>query len=177
MKKIIMPEEREVLYSLTEGEEVLLSGRCYTMRDSACKRLLISDNLPFEMKDEMLYFAGPSEARPGEIIGSCGPTTSTRMEPFFEFFLSKGVSGMIGKGPISKDASSVLARYKAIYLVGIGGAAAYLSQFIKDATIIAYPELGTEAIHRFILKDLPLYVTNQVQGLKGSRFTVNPLIL
>jgi fumarate hydratase subunit beta len=79
------------------------------------------------------------------------------MEPFFEFFLSKGVSGMIGKGPISKEASSLLARYKACYLVAIGGAAAYLSQFIKAACIIAYPELGTEAIHKLILKDFPLY--------------------
>jgi len=157
LKKIIVPEEREALYNLSEGEEVLLSGRCYTMRDSACKRLLASDSLPFEMMNEMLYFAGPSPARPGEIIGSCGPTTSNRMEPFFEFFLLKGLAGMIGKGPISKEASFLLAKYRAVYLVAIGGAAAYLSQFIKDATIIAYPELGTEAIHKLILKDLPLY--------------------
>ncbi|MBU1262099.1 fumarate hydratase C-terminal domain-containing protein [bacterium] len=162
MKKIIIPAEREALYSLTEGEEILLSGRCYTMRDSACKRLCISGSLPFEMRNEMLFFAGPSPARPGEIIGSCGPTTSARMEPFFEFFLSKGVSGMIGKGPISKEAISLLAKYKAVYLIGIGGAAAYLSQFIKEATIIAYPELGTEAIHRLILSDLPLYVSSDI---------------
>ncbi|MDI6751885.1 MAG: fumarate hydratase C-terminal domain-containing protein [bacterium] len=157
MKRIIIPEEREALFDLVEGEEILLSGRCYTIRDSACKRLVADNSLPFEMKNEMLYFAGPSPARPGEIIGSCGPTTSSRMEPFFEFFLSKGVSGMIGKGPLSKEAISILAKYKAVYFVGIGGVAAYLSQFIKASTIIAYPELGTEAIHRLILKDLPLY--------------------
>ncbi|MEK9150213.1 MAG: fumarate hydratase C-terminal domain-containing protein, partial [Candidatus Desantisbacteria bacterium] len=126
MKRIIVPEEREAFYSLAEGEEVLLSGRCYTMRDSACKRIIADNSLPFEMRNEMLYFAGPSPARPGEIIGSCGPTTSSRMESFFEFFLSKGLSGMIGKGPLSKEAISLLTKYKAVYLVGIGGAAAYL---------------------------------------------------
>jgi fumarate hydratase subunit beta len=115
-------------------------------------------DIPFDPKDQVIYYAAPTPKRPGEIIGSCGPTTSARMDPYTELFLSAGISGMVGKGPRAEYVVSLIKRFKAVYFVAIGGAACYLSQFIKDAEVIAYPDLLCEAVHKLFVEDLPLYV-------------------
>lgn len=151
--RIKFPEEREAFYKLKPGDKVFLSGIIYTARDEAHRR-----GIPFDIKDQVIYYTGPSPKKPGEIIGSCGPTTSARMDYWTESLLSLGLAGMIGKGPRSKDVVSAIKKYKAVYFVAIGGAAAYYTNFITKAEVIAYPDLGCEAIYRLEIKDFPLYV-------------------
>lgn len=160
MKKMRIPEDREALYELEVKDKVFLSGVIYTARDEAHRRIanckLQIANFP--IKDQVIYYTGPSPTKPGEIIGSCGPTTSTRMDAFTPLLLSLGLAGMIGKGPRSGEVIDAIKKYRAVYFVAIGGAAAYYTNFIKKAEIIAYPELGCEAIHRLEIEDFPLYV-------------------
>lgn len=151
--KIMVPQEREVFYKLKLKDKVYLSGTIYTARDEAHRR-----GIPFDVKDQVIYYSGPSPTKPGEVIGSCGPTTSARMDVWTPLLLSLGLAGMIGKGPRSKEVISAIKKYKAVYFVAIGGAAAYYTNFIKKAEVIAYPELGCEAIHRLEIEDFPVYV-------------------
>lgn len=150
---IEVPKEREALYKLKVKDKVFLSGIIYTARDEAHRR-----GLPFDVKDQVIYYSGPSPTKPNEIIGSCGPTTSARMDYWTPLLLSLGLAGMIGKGPRSEEVIKAIKEYKAVYFIAIGGAAAYYANFIKKAEVIAYQELGCEAIHRLEIENFPLYV-------------------
>ncbi|MEW6006588.1 MAG: FumA C-terminus/TtdB family hydratase beta subunit [bacterium] len=160
--RIKIPEERGAFYKLKAGDKVFLSGIIYTARDEAHRRIaecgIENAEFPFEIKDQVIYYTGPSPTKPGEVIGSCGPTTSARMDKWTPFLLSLGLAGMIGKGPRSIEVMDVIKKYQAVYFIAIGGAAAYYTNFISSAEIIAYPDLGCEAIHRLEVKDFPLYV-------------------
>ncbi|MEW6680520.1 MAG: FumA C-terminus/TtdB family hydratase beta subunit [bacterium] len=160
--KIKIPEEREVFYRLKPGDKIFLSGTIYTARDEAHRRIaecgMRSAEFPFEIKDQVIYYTGPSPTKPGEVIGSCGPTTSARMDKWTPFLLSLGLAGMIGKGPRSSEIIDAIKKYQVVYFIAIGGAAAYYTNFISKAEIIAYSDLGCEAIHRLEVKDFPLYV-------------------
>ncbi|MBU1062424.1 MAG: FumA C-terminus/TtdB family hydratase beta subunit [Candidatus Omnitrophica bacterium] len=163
MKKINLPLTRDIIKTLKVGEEVLLTGPVLTARDAAHKRLVNTleskGKIPVSIKGETIYYTGPTPARPGEIIGSCGPTTSFRMDPFSLVLLKNGLLGMIGKGERSYEVTSMIKRFGAVYFVTIGGAGAYLSQKIKGNTVLAYKDLGTEAIHRLIIEDFPAIVS------------------
>jgi len=162
MKRIELPLTKDIIAGLRLGEEVLLNGPMLTGRDAAHKRLVDSINskkaLPVDIKGETIYYTGPAPARPGEIIGSCGPTTSSRMDPFTPTLIKHGLLGMIGKGERSKEVAFVIHRYGAIYFVTIGGAGAYLSECVVSNKVIAYEDLGPEAISRIIVKDFPVIV-------------------
>jgi len=162
VRKINLPLTKNIIKTLRQGEEVLLTGLVLTARDAAHKRLVNTleskEKMPISLKDETIYYTGPTPAMPGEIIGSCGPTTSSRMDPFTLVLLKKGLLGMIGKGERSDKIQAAIKRFGAVYFVTIGGAGAYLSQKIKGNTVLAYNDLGTEAIHRLILEDFPAVV-------------------
>ena len=162
MKRIYLPLTKNVIKTLKKGEEVLLNGPVLTARDAAHKRLAdvlkSKKKTPVSIKGETIYYTGPTPARKGRVIGSCGPTTSSRMDPFVPILLKHGLLGMIGKGERSKDIRSLVKRSGAVYFVTIGGAGAYLSERVVSSNVIAYKDLGTEAIRRLILKDFPAIV-------------------
>lgn len=162
MKKIYLPLTRDIRNTLTVGEEVLISGRIYTARDAAHKRLCEAirkgKKLPIDLEDNIIYYCGPTPARPGKAIGSCGPTTSKRMDRFTPLLLSRGLAGMIGKGGRSDEVTKAINKYKAVYFVAIGGAGAYLSNRIKKARVHMYKELGPEAIYEFWVENFPAVV-------------------
>lgn len=162
MKKISLPLTKDTIKKLKPGEWVLLNGPVLTARDAAHKRLSDAINsgkkLPFSIKGETIYYTGPTPARRGEIIGSCGPTTSSRMDPFTPILLRHGLLGMIGKGGRSEKVKLAVKRHGAVYFVTIGGAGAYLSEKITASKVVAYEDLGTEAIRRLIIKDFPAIV-------------------
>jgi len=159
MRRIFLPLTREVIKTIRQGEQVLLNGPLLTARDAAHKRL--TDTLksgkksPVLLKGETIYYTGPTPNRNGEVIGSCGPTTSSRMDPFTPLLLKHGLAGMIGKGERSKEVSLAIKKYGAVYFVTIGGAGAYLSEKVKTSEIIAYKDLGPEAIYRLTIEDFP----------------------
>ena len=163
MQKIYLPLTRKVIRTLRPGEEVLLSGPVLTARDAAHKRLAeaLESNrkIPISIKGETVYYTGPTPARPGEIIGPCGPTTSSRMDPFTPVLLKHGLMAMIGKGERSKQVVSAIKRFGAVYFVTIGGAGAYLKELVRENKVVAYEELGPEAIHRLIIEDFPAIVS------------------
>jgi|SRR3989344_7374323 len=167
-KRITVPMTKEVIDKLKAGDKVLISGIVYTARDAAHKNLvdLIKRNrsLPFDFKNQVIYYTGPTPAKPGQIIGSAGPTTSARMDIYTPFLLAKGLKGMIGKGCRNKEASEAIRKYGAIYFSTFGGTGAFLSKFIIKSEIIAFKELGTEAIRRLELKDFPAIVMCDSQG-------------
>ncbi len=150
------------------GDKVLVSGVIYTARDAAHKRLLdllaAGQPLPMEIKGQILYYVGPSPARPGRVIGAAGPTTSYRMDSYAPTLIRLGLKAMIGKGKRSPEVIAALKQYKAVYLGATGGAGALISQCIKAAKVIAFPELGPEAIHRLEVVELPAIVINDCQG-------------
>lgn len=154
--------------ALAIGDKVLVSGVIYTARDAAHKRLLdlleAGKPLPMEIKGQIIYYVGPSPARPGRVIGAAGPTTSYRMDSYAPTLIRLGLKAMIGKGKRSPEVIAALKEYKAVYLGATGGAGALISQCIKDAKVIAFPELGPEAIHRLEVEDLPAIVINDCQG-------------
>ncbi|MCM8779070.1 MAG: Fe-S-containing hydro-lyase [Candidatus Omnitrophica bacterium] len=168
MKKITTPLKEKDIRALKAGEEVLLKGVIYTARDQAHKRLcdLIKKRrqLPFALKNQIIYYCGPTPAPPGKIIGSCGPTTSSRMDKFTIPLLKNGLKGMIGKGKRSAEIISAIKKYKAIYFLAPAGAGAYLSKFVKKKELISWPELGTEAIFRLEVEDFPLIVGIDIKG-------------
>ena len=147
---------------------MLVSGVIYTARDAAHKRLIdlleAGKPLPMEIKGQILYYVGPSPARPGRVIGAAGPTTSYRMDSYAPTLIRLGLKAMIGKGKRSPEVIAALQEYKAVYLGATGGAGALISQCIKAAKVIAFPELGPEAIHRLEVEDLPAIVINDCQG-------------
>lgn len=168
MKTLTLPLNKKKVINLRAGNMLLLSGKIITARDQAHKRLTEAINtgkkLPINPKGQVIYYTGPTPARPEEIIGSCGPTTSRRMDKFTPVLIKRGVTGMIGKGNRSKEVINAIKKYKAIYFITIGGAGAYLSKKIKSAKLIAYPNLGTEAIYELEIKDFPVIVGIDAHG-------------
>ena len=152
--------------ALRAGDRFLMSGTVYTARDRAHQRLSemarLGEKIPFDTQGAIIYYAGPSPAPPGKITGAAGPTTSSRMDPFTETMLELGVKGFIGKGKRSADVRSLLARYRAVYFATYGGAAAYLSARIVAAELVAFPDLGPEAVYRYELRDFPVIVANDI---------------
>lgn len=167
-KKIKTPLSDKVIKGLKSGDLVEITGYVYTARDIAHKRLveLIKDNkpLPFDIQGAVIYYVGPTPAPPGKTIGSAGPTTSYRMDPYAPVLLKKGLRGMIGKGGRSKAVRDAIMKYKGIYFVATGGAGALLSKHIKSAEIIAYEDLGPEAIRKLYVEDFPAIVANDIYG-------------
>jgi fumarate hydratase subunit beta len=165
---IASPIEIEVLEKLTAGTKVLISGVVYTARDAAHQRLIQvlekGGRLPFDLKGQTLYYLGPSPAPPGQVIGAAGPTTSSRMDKYTPRLLAAGIRAMMGKGNRSPEVREAIKKHKAVYFVTIGGAGALLSKAIKKAEVIAYDELGAEAIRRLEVKDFPAIVANDIHG-------------
>ncbi len=153
---------------LKAGDKVLITGVIFTARDAAHKRLMElldkGESLPFDVKGQLIYYVGPTPERPGQVIGSAGPTTSGRMDAYTPRLLSLGLKGTIGKGVRSKDVIDAMIKHKAVYLAAVGGAAALLARTIKKAEIIAYEDLGPEAIRRLEVKDFPAIVAIDAHG-------------
>ena len=168
MRKIYLPLTEDVVSSLKIGDELLLSGTIYTARDAAHKRLyeLISKNkkLPIDIDGEVIYYCGPAPAKKNKPIGSCGPTTSKRMDAFTPALLSKGMAAMIGKGRRSKDVIASIKKNKGVYLIAIGGAGAYLADKVKRSELICYEDLGPEAIYKLWVEDFPVVVGIDSKG-------------
>ena len=162
------PLTDDVVEKLKIGDRVLLNGTIYTGRDAAHKRLIDLLNqgepLPFDVKGQVIYFVGPTPAKPGKAFGSAGPTTSYRMDAYSPFLIEKGLKGMIGKGMRSDAVKEAMKRHKAVYFAATGGAGALLGKRVKRAEIVAYEDLGPEAIRRLEVEDLPVIVVNDVNG-------------
>ena len=168
MRKIKLPLKKSVRSKLKAGERVLLSGIIFTARDTAHKRLAErvrkKRRIPVALADGIVYYTGPAPAPPGKVIGSCGPTTSSRMDPFTLPLLKKGLGGMIGKGNRSGSIQKAIKRFGAVYFVAIGGAGALLSKKIKRKRILCFKELGPEAIYELEVKDFPVIVGIDSKG-------------
>ena len=166
--KLVPPLMDEDVLKLAIGDKVLVSGVIYTARDAAHKRLLemlaAEQPLPVDFKGQVLYYVGPSPARPGRVIGAAGPTTSYRMDSYAPTLIKLGLKAMIGKGRRSPEVIAAMVEFKAVYLGAVGGAGALISQCIKEAQVVAFPELGPEAVHRLVVEDLPTMVINDCQG-------------
>ncbi len=162
------PIDAGEIEKLTAGTLVLISGIIYTARDAAHHRMVQAldnnEELPFDVKGQTIYYTGPTPARPGRVIGSAGPTTSGRMDAYTPRLLAAGLRAMIGKGERSAMVREALQKYRAVYFVAIGGAGALLSRSIKKAEIIAYDDLGTEAIRRLTVERFPAIVADDVYG-------------
>ncbi len=154
--------------TLRIGDKVLLNGVIYTGRDAAHKRMtdLLKEGkpLPFDMRGQIIYYVGPAPARPGKPIGSAGPTTSYRMDAYAPRLMEIGMKGMIGKGNRAPEVIEAMQKFKAVYFGATGGAGAVIARSIKKAEVVAYPELGPEAIHRLEVEDFPVVVVNDVRG-------------
>lgn len=162
-KRIQVPLTKEEARSLKAGEKLLLNGIIYTARDAAHKRIIEEHAegraLPIDMKDIAIYYAGPAPAKPGQVIGSCGPTTSGRMDTYAPQLMAWGQTMMIGKGLRNQTVIEAMQQYGAVYVTAIGGAGALLSKCVTHMTCIAYEELGAEAIYQLTIKDFPVIVT------------------
>ncbi|HEY4711118.1 MAG TPA: Fe-S-containing hydro-lyase [Dehalococcoidia bacterium] len=167
-KKITLPLTDEVLKDLKAGDNLLLTGVIYAARDAAHKRMVEAleqgKPLPFDIKGATIYYMGPTPARPGKIIGSAGPTTSGRMDTYAPRLIAEGLKGMIGKGLRSKAVKDAMVKHKAVYLGAIGGAGALISRSIKKAEVIAYEDLGAEALIRLEVADFSVTVINDIYG-------------
>ncbi|MDO4479108.1 MAG: Fe-S-containing hydro-lyase [Lachnospiraceae bacterium] len=168
VKKITLPLTKEMAESLKMGDRVSLTGTIYAARDEAHENMIAlleeGKPLPIDIKDATIYYVGPAPAKPGDVIGSAGPTTSGRMDAFAPTLLDLGLRGMIGKGARSKDVVDAMVRNKCIYFGAVGGAGALLAGCIKEQEIIAWPELGPEALRRFEVVDMPLIVIIDAEG-------------
>ncbi len=167
-KKIQLPLTDEVIGSLKAGDKVLLSGVVYTGRDAAHKRMVDAinrgDDLPFDIRGQVIYYVGPAPAKPGYVIGSAGPTTSGRMDAYAPLLIERGLKGMIGKGSRSREVVEACMKYKAVYFGAVGGAGALLSKRIRKMEVVAYEELGPEAVYRLEVEDFPVFVVNDIYG-------------
>jgi fumarate hydratase subunit beta len=167
MKKIYFLDDKTINV-LRAGNEVLFSGIFYTARDQAHKRLIEAvktrKKLPFDLRNQIIYYCGPTNTPKGKIIGSCGPTTSLRMDKFAPQLLESGLKGMIGKGVRSVEVVKAIKKYKAVYFLAPAGCGALLAEKVKSAKIVAYKDLGPEAIRRLEVKDFPLIVAIDKNG-------------
>lgn len=168
VKKIKTPLTDEIIKTLTTGDEILLSGIIFTARDMAHLRLTEmikkKEKLPFDVEGSVIFYVGPSPAPPSRVIGSAGPTTSYRMDPFVKDMFAAGMKGMIGKGSRSGDVVSLIKENCGIYFGATGGAAALISKSIVESEIIAFEDLGTEAVRKLKVENMPLIVINDCNG-------------
>ncbi len=168
MKKINLPITKKDAESLKAGESVLISGVILTARDCAHKRIfeILDDGapLPFKIKNAVIYYAGPCPAKPGNASGSCGPTTSARMESFAPRLLDLGLSAVIGKGEMNDETIAAIIKNKAVYFAAIGGAGALYGKAIKSSECIAFPELLSEAVYKLEVEDFPAVVAYDCRG-------------
>ncbi|QEH68151.1 Fe-S-containing hydro-lyase [Cellulosilyticum sp. ST5] len=169
MSKIVnVPITKEEARSLVAGEKLLLNGTIYTARDAAHKRIIEEHEtgkpFPMDMKDVAIYYAGPAPAKPGQVIGSCGPTTSGRMDAYAPTFMAWGETMMIGKGLRNEAVIEAMKKEGAVYVTAIGGAGALISKCVKQMTCIAYEDLGAEAIYKLEVEHLPVIVTIDSKG-------------
>lgn len=167
-RRIALPLTDETVAGLRAGDDILLSGTMYVGRDSAHKRIVEALDggrpLPFELAGQTIYYMGPSPAKPGQVIGSAGPTTSGRMDSYSPRLMAEGLKGMIGKGMRSPAVKEAMKQYRAVYFAAIGGAGALISKAIKSSEVIAYEELGAEAVLRLEVEDFPVIVINDIYG-------------
>ena len=167
-KYIELPLTKEKVKELKAGDYVYLTGTIYSARDAAHKRIYETigegGEIPFPYKDAVIYYLGPTPAREGMVIGSAGPTTSSRMDKYTPLLLQKGITGMIGKGKRSQEVIEAMKEYTAVYFAAIGGAGALLSKCIKKSTVIAYDNLGTEAIRELYIENFPVIVVIDCGG-------------
>ncbi|MBR2529573.1 MAG: Fe-S-containing hydro-lyase [Lachnospiraceae bacterium] len=167
-KHIIVPFDKSVSDSLKAGDYVYLDGTVYVARDAAHKRMTQSlaagNELPFDIKDQTIYYMGPSPAREGKVIGSAGPTTASRMDKYAPQLLDLGQTGMIGKGKRTQAVKDAMIRNKATYFAAVGGAGALLSKCITSSEVIAYDDLGAEAVRKLTIKDFPVIVVMDCHG-------------
>lgn len=168
MKRLKMPLTEADIIDLKAGETIMLTGYLYTARDQAHKRMVGAlerdGKLPIDLKGQGIYYVGPSPTKPGEVIGSAGPTTSYRMDDLTIPLLEKGLKVMIGKGKRDEKIVDAIKKYKALYLGAIGGAGAYISNSIKESEVIMYEDLGPEAIRKIYVEDLKLTVIIDTEG-------------
>ena len=168
IKHITTPLTADTVKNLRAGDVVRITGPVYTARDAAHKRmteaLAAGKPLPFDITGQVVYYVGPSPTKPGEVVGSAGPTTSGRMDKYTPTLIEKGMRGMIGKGSRSKEVIEACVKYGAVYFVAVGGAAAVISQSIKGEEMIAYEDLGPEAIRRYEVEDVPAIVSIAAEG-------------
>lgn len=169
MKKYIKcPFDQSVTTTLCAGDYVYLSGTIYTARDAAHKRMFEAleqgEKIPFDLNHNIIYYLGPTPARDGQVIGSAGPTTSSRMDKYTPLLMEQGLLGMIGKGKRSKEVIQSIIEHKGVYFAAVGGAGALLSKCIKKSTVIAYDDLGTEAIRKLEVEELPVIVVIDSNG-------------
>lgn len=166
--KIFIPEDLEKLRGLTAGTAILLSGTVYTARDQAHLRLTraltAGAAVPVSLEDQVIYYTGPAPAPEGRPAGSLGPTTSSRMDTFTPELLDQGMAAAIGKGPRSPEVRDAFRSHGALYLVAVGGAAALLGSRVREMDVVAYEDLGAEAVYRLVLEDFPLIVAYDVFG-------------
>jgi len=167
-KKITVPFNREFADTLTAGDYVYLTGTIYTARDAAHKRMQETLNkgekLPIDVKDQIIYYMGPSPAREGRVIGSAGPTTASRMDKYAPNLMDLGLIGMIGKGKRSQAVKDAMKRNGTVYFAAVGGAGALLSKCITSSEVVAYDDLGTEAIRKLTVEDFPVIVVMDSKG-------------
>jgi fumarate hydratase subunit beta len=168
MKKVMLPLTEKEMKNLHAGDGVLLSGEMFTARDAAHKRLIELLNneqpLPVNLQNATVYYVGPCPTPPGKIVGSCGPTTAARCDSYTPELLKQGLKGMVGKGYRSQEVVNSIKQNGAVYFVAIGGAAALYADCVKECSIIAFDDLGAEAIHKFVVEDFPVVVAVDSQG-------------
>ncbi|HCN19929.1 MAG: fumarate hydratase [Planctomycetes bacterium GWA2_50_13] len=166
--KIRPPLDEKTVRSLKAGQRVLITGTIYTARDAAHKRMmeLIKKNepLPFDLKGQIIYYVGPTPAKPGQVVGSAGPTTSSRMDSYMETLYKLGLKGTIGKGNRSQEVIDLVRKYKAVHFSNIGGAGALIAKTIRKCEMIAFEDLGTEAIHRMEVENFSAIVAYDSEG-------------
>lgn len=183
--RITLPLADDTIEKLRAGDKVLITGVLYTARDAAHKRLVElldrGEDLPFDVKGQIIYYVGPTPPKPGAVIGSAGPTTSGRMDAYAPRLIALGLKGMVGKGARGPEVVEAMKKHKAVYMAAVGGAAALIARSIKKAEIIAYEDLGPEAIRRLEVVDFPAIVVNDVhggdlfvQGVEKFRRTATP---
>ncbi|MBO8172244.1 MAG: Fe-S-containing hydro-lyase [Bacillaceae bacterium] len=168
VKEIRVPGDEQQFLQLKSGDRVLITGTLYTARDAAHKRMIetleAGGELPISLDGQVIYYVGPTPAKPGRVIGSAGPTTSGRMDKYTPRLLELGLKGMIGKGRRNQDVRDAIVKHKAVYFAAVGGAAALIARSIKSSEVIAYEDLGTEAIHRLQVEKFPAIVVNDAYG-------------
>ncbi len=167
-RKLKLPITREMARDIKSGESCLLSGVIYTARDAAHKRLVEllekGEKLPFDIENATIYYVGPTPAKPGQVIGSAGPTTSYRMDAYSPALIAAGETGMIGKGKRGAEVVEAMKKHGAVYFAAIGGAGALLSSCIKSAEIVCYEDLGAEAVRRLVVEELPVVAVIDSEG-------------
>ncbi len=167
-KNVKLPLTDDAIRSLRAGDNVLLTGVMYVARDSAHKRMAETldrgEPLPFDIRGQTIYYMGPTPAKPGQVIGSAGPTTSGRMDAFSPRLIAAGLRGMIGKGMRSPAVKEAIKKYGAVYMAAIGGTGALISKSIRKSEVVAYKELGAEAILKLEVEEFPATVINDVYG-------------